>query len=372
MPTPPIQNLAAIAAEAGVSRMTVSRALRNARGVDPATRERILAAVEKVGWRPNPMVSAFMSYVRTKRAPNEAGVLAYLTDEITREGRRSLDFYRRFYNGAVERANSRGYRLEVFKLRERGMTDRRLSDVLYARGIRGVVVSPMSSSHAHLNLDWNKFSAAAIGYSLLKPVLSRSTNDQYGTMLLALRELRRLGYERIALALPQANDARVYYHWTAGFYSHHARYYPKDKPLLHYPPVWRDDAAMAWLRKTQPQVLVTTSRDLLPRLVNAGFDIPRKMGFVNLDWSPDLAPASGVDQIAEEVGGSAVDIVVEQINKNESGIPLFPKTVLLTGKWVTGSTVLNLKETPRGKTRPTAAKKKIARKKPARRVLQPA
>jgi LacI family transcriptional regulator len=235
MPTPPIQNLAAIAAEAGVSRMTVSRALRNARGVDPATRERILAAVEKVGWRPNPMVSAFMSYVRTKRAPNEAGVLAYLTDEVTRDGRRSLDFYRRFYNGAVERANSRGYRLEVFKLRERGMTDRRLSDVLYARGIRGIVVSPMSSSHAHLNLDWGKFSAAAIGYSLLKPVLSRSTNDQYGTMLLALRELRRLGYGRIALALPQPNDARVYYHWTAGFYSHHWRYYPEDQAAAALP-----------------------------------------------------------------------------------------------------------------------------------------
>ena len=96
--------------------------------------------------------------------------------------------------------------------------------------------------------------------------------------------------------------------------------------------------------------------------------------FVNLDWSPDLQPASGVDQIAEEVGGSAVDIVVEQINKNESGIPHFPKTVLLTGKWVAGSTLLNLKEAPRSKPRSLASKKKTpARKSPVRRrVLQPA
>ena len=340
----PTPNLLAIATEAGVSRMTVSRALRNARGVDPATREKILEAVKKLGWRPNPMVSAFMSYVRTKRTESEAGVLAYLTNHPTRDGWRSLEGFLRFHEGAAARAASRGYRLEEFWLRERGMTGRRLSEVLYARGIRGIVVSPMVSSHGHLNMDWDKFSAAAIGYSLLKPLLSRATNDQYGTMLLALRELRRLGYERIALVMPHNDDSRVYYHWSAGFLSHHWRYHQNLKPILHTPMRWRDDAAISWFRKARSEVIVTTSSHFLNRMVKAGIDIPGDVGFVNLDWSKSLGHYSGVDQLEEEVGGAAVDIVVDQINKNESGVPHHPRTVLVAGKWVPGATVRNLKD----------------------------
>lgn len=336
----PPPNLEAIAAAAGVSRMTASRALRNARGVTPATRERVLAAAEKLGWKPNPLVSAFMSYVRTKKHQGNAGVLAYITNDLTRDGWRKLDAYTRFYNGALARAERRGYRLEEFWLRERGMTTQRLSRILCARGIRGVIIGPMRSPHGHLNLDWDQFSAATIGYSLLKPGLSRATNDQYGTMLVTQRELRRLGCDRIGLMLPQTDDARVHYHWSAAYLSHHWRYNQQLKPQMYLPAgKWNDEAAFQWIRRTRPQVVVTTSSHFYRRMLEAGFDIPGEIAFANLDWSPNQAPAAGVDQQAEEVGGAAVDLVVDQINKNETGVPACPKTVLVTGKWMGGSTV---------------------------------
>lgn len=352
----PTLNLSAIAAETGVSRMTVSRALRNVRGVDPATRERICAAAEKLGYRPNPLVSAFMSFVRTSKIHGDAGVLAYLTDGATRGGWRSHEVYGRFFHGAEKRAESRGYRLEEFWLREKGMTGRRLSEILYARGIRGVIVGPMTSAHAHLNLDWRKFSISTIGYSLLKPTLSRATNDQYGSMLLALRELRRLGYERIGLAMPHDDDARVYYHWSAAFLSHHWRHHGEKSPLLHLPKRWKDEPAFAWIRKMKPEVIVTTQTHFHQSLVKEGFEIPHKLGVVNLDWSPGHAPASGIDQQSEEVGGAAADVVINQINKNESGIPSFPRTVLLTGTWVAGESTRNLKEAAAVKKRVRVAK----------------
>ena len=350
-------NLSSIASEAGVSRMTVSRALRNVRGVDPATRLRILSAAEKLGYRPNPLVSAFMSFVRTSKVHGDAGVLAYLTDGPTRDGWRSHQVYARFFNGATDRAESRGYRLEEFWLRERGLKARRLSEILYARGIRGVVVGPMTSAHAHLNLEWEKFSTGAIGYSLLKPILSRASNDQHSSMLLAMRELRKLGYKRIGLLIPSADDARVHYHWTAAFLLHHWRYNQDQKPALYVPTAWKDAQAFAWIRKTRPDAIVTTQSHFLQRLIDAGFEIPGKLGVVNLDWSGSHAPASGVDQQAEQVGGAAVDLVVNQINKNESGILMFPKTVLLTGTWVSGSTTKNLKTDPAKKQhqKPTRA-----------------
>jgi LacI family transcriptional regulator len=52
-------NLRQIAAELGVSMMTVSRALRGSPEVSAVTRERILAAAERLKYRPNRVVNAF-------------------------------------------------------------------------------------------------------------------------------------------------------------------------------------------------------------------------------------------------------------------------------------------------------------------------
>ncbi len=46
-------SIAEVAKRAGVARSTVSKALNGTRPVHPATRERILAAVEELGYRPN-------------------------------------------------------------------------------------------------------------------------------------------------------------------------------------------------------------------------------------------------------------------------------------------------------------------------------
>ena len=150
-----------------------------------------------------------------------------------------MPIYLAFYEGAIERAKNLGYKLEEFCLGQRGVSMARLSKILYSRGICGVIVAPLSSSHGHLNLDWNRFSGAAIGYSLLKPQLSRVSNDQYDSILIAMRELRRRGYTRIGLAMPQRNDKRVNYHWSAGYLSFHQRLKNAKHPRIFLPDTWK-------------------------------------------------------------------------------------------------------------------------------------
>ncbi len=58
--TEPGASMRDIAGKAGVSVMTVSRALNNHPGLAPLTRERILQLAGELGYRPNPMVSALM------------------------------------------------------------------------------------------------------------------------------------------------------------------------------------------------------------------------------------------------------------------------------------------------------------------------
>jgi DNA-binding LacI/PurR family transcriptional regulator len=116
--------------------------------------------------------------------------------------------------------------------------------------------------------------------------------------------------------------------------------------------------------------VVSTSSDFIGTLLKSGFDIPRKLGVVMLDWSKTHAPAAGVDQRAEEVGGAAVDLVVDQINRNEAGVSHCPKTVTLTGLWVPGGTVENRKAPSAGKSRARAASRPPPRRR--RKALQPA
>ena len=338
IPAPTCSSLAAIAQEAAVSRMTVSRVLRNSGHIAAETRVRVLAAVDKLGYRPNPLVSALMTQIHNGKLPQVDSVIAYLTSSAAPGGWRGNETYRQFFEGATARAFHRGYRIEEFWLGESGFSPARLSRVLYARGIRGVVVGPMISAHGHLNLKWSQFSAAAIGYSLLRPALDRVTNDQYNSALIALRELRRLGYRRIGMAFQERMAARVHYRWPAALLTHQWRHGPRDPTLMYLPEGWEQEGFSAWVNQTRPDAVLTFEPAVHSWLLEAGRRVPEDIALAHLDWSQRELFWAGVDQRSTAVGSAAVDLVIERINSNEMGVPDHARIVGLAGEWVTGST----------------------------------
>lgn len=331
--------LATIAQEAGVSRMTVSRVLRKARYIAPATKGRVLTAVKKLKYRPNPMVSAMMTYVRSGTVHRNAGVLAYITSGPSKQYWRSIPTYAGFFRGASEMAGRRGFRLEEFYLNERGMTMARLSKILYAQGICGVVVGPSCTAHSHLRFEWDKFSAATICHSLLRPLLDRVMNDQYNSMLLALRQLRGYGYQRIGLALSSVDDKRVHHRWSAAYLSHHDRF-NRGKHLPIFPlEAWKWPDFFQWISRHKPDVVLSTWTTMHQKMLDGGLCIPKDIGLVCLDLPAGNRTMAGIDQRPEEVGAVAVELVIGQINHNVTGIPKYPRTIMLPGEWVDGPTV---------------------------------
>ncbi len=319
--------------------MTVSRVLRNAEHTAADTRHRVLAVADKLGYRPNPLVSALMIQIHKGKLPQLDNVLAYLTSSAVRGGWRANETYTQFFEGASARAFQRGYRVEEFWLGEGGFSPARLSRVLYTRGIRGVIVGPMLSPHGHLNLKWNQFSAAAIGYSLLRPALDRVTNDQYNSTLIALRELRRLGYRRIGMAFEGRSAARVHYRWPAAFLTDQWRHGPRDSSLMYLPETWGQEGFYAWVNQTRPDAVLTFEPEVHSWLVEAGKRVPEDIALAHLDWSRREPVWAGVDQRSTAVGSAAVDLVIERINNNEMGVPGYARVVGLAGEWLTGSTV---------------------------------
>jgi len=288
-----------------------------------------------LSYRSNPLVAALMAQRAGRRSGVELGTIAYITSGLERFRHPVL---RDFQAGARQRAEQTGYRLEAFELTANGMTGARLSAVLQARGIRGVLIAPRAEPRTRLNLDWDKFSSATLGFSLLRPMLHRAASHGFHAALLALRELRRLGYRRIGFCMDTGVSQRVDENWLAGFLvyqSHH----PKDKHSLLIEEGFNAESFHRWYEQERPEVIVTDNHGFeFGALRPHGLRVPEEVGFVTLAWSEESPHQAGVNQNSRQVAAAAVDMIIGQLQRNETGVPLHPKTTLIEGTWVPGST----------------------------------
>jgi len=129
-----------VAAKAGVSLMTASRALRNQANVRNKTRQKVERAAAELNYRPNPLISALMSYRRSSKVIRDTVTIGMITNFPSRNGWRSARINQAFYEGAGEACKRHGYKLDEFWLREPDMTGRRLSSILYSRNISALLI----------------------------------------------------------------------------------------------------------------------------------------------------------------------------------------------------------------------------------------
>jgi LacI family transcriptional regulator len=205
--------------------------------------------------------------------------------------------------------------------------------VLAARGVRGVLVAPLPPGVETIDLDWERFAAASVGYSMARPRLHLAANHQAHTVDLAVARLRAAGRRRIGLAVPEGDDRRVDHHWHSWFLWHHAQWPRAERVPVLGIGAWGEAAFRAWYARHRPDALLVVSGRPAGWLRGLGARATRRTPVAYLDWWPARAPAPGVDQHSAEVGAAAVDLVVGQLHRNESGPPPHPKTVLVEGVW---------------------------------------
>ncbi|MCX7915174.1 MAG: LacI family DNA-binding transcriptional regulator, partial [Verrucomicrobiae bacterium] len=146
--------LATIAEAAGVHKMTVSRALRNHPSISPATRARVQRIAEKLGYRPNPLLSIYQAHVRARRAPAYQATLAWINDNPSQNYWVATPYNRPYLDGVRARAEQLGYRIDELWLED---LDRqhpesnidRFMRIMRARGIHGAILAPqVTKQHA--------------------------------------------------------------------------------------------------------------------------------------------------------------------------------------------------------------------------------
>ncbi|RRK01053.1 LacI family transcriptional regulator [Opitutaceae bacterium TAV4] len=361
--TTPAIRLKDVAAAGGVSVQTVSLALRNHTSIPPGTRARIQKLAAKLGYRPDPNISQLMERVRGKKPSAIGTVLAYLTAHRERLAWKREPTQRDYHDGAFRRATELGYQLEEFWLRAPDMTEERLSRILRNRGIEGAIIAPLQNpGHLFQKFQWKHFSVVELGYSLLSPVLHRCCNQQFQSMTLLLRRLREAGYQRMGLAMAPGQDERVNHHWRAayltsqslmGLATDSAAPTPDSAAVPMFfgnDATWTRPAFATWLRTHEPDVIVTVGTDIQRWLTELGLRTPTDVALANVDLNETMPGITGINQNALQVGAASVDLLLSQMRTGERGLPGIPRTLMVDGDFVQGTT-----------TRPAPAKRTRAR-----------
>ncbi|HEX6388391.1 MAG TPA: LacI family DNA-binding transcriptional regulator [Solirubrobacteraceae bacterium] len=306
--------LADVAAAAGVSRATASRAMSDGPNVSPAARDRVWAAVERLGFEPNHLA-------RSLRRGSTMAVGIVVPDV-------AVAFYASALKGAQEVLEDRGYHVLVMNTERTAERETAALRMLGAHQVDGVILAT-SGGYRDLGVPSVFFDAVP---SDVRAGAVALCNEE-GIGLLVDHLVREHGHERIAYIGPPAVGATG------------------AAPFLHRPGRERLDgfnAAMgraglplppAYVRTSDPActeaVAEEIARELLaleqpPTAIIAGADtlalgvleaarklgtgVPERLALVSFDEPahPDLLdpPVTSLDRHDRQLGRRAAELLV--------------------------------------------------------------
>lgn len=340
--TPTLQ---AVARKAGVSISTASRCLSGAAKVAKATQQRVIAAASATGYRHNVLVGQVMRATRRGVALNHLGTLAFVTPVADSHEWRATPTLCRNWEAARERAESFGFKITEFTLSSRGMTGRRLGEILTARGISGVLLAAFPMEPHEVSLPWDDFAFVQVGHRILYPRLDCVVSDHTEAVVMAARVIAERGRRRIGLAIEKYQDEITGGRWSLGYAGLRAAVpgLAEIPPLL--PAQMSREGFLAWIETHAVDCVLTLSTFRnAPNLMEDWLTatkrrVPRDVGLVSLDVTSVHPDWSGVEQHSDEIGRAAVDLLFSKLQAGERGIPRLPRTLQVHAHWRDGRTL---------------------------------
>jgi LacI family transcriptional regulator len=329
-------NLRDVARAAGVSVAAVSLAMNGKRGLSEGQRAHILEVAQRLGYAPDAEMVKLMAHVANRRKREVKDTLAVISD-IPRMTAGGVNCY--FWDAAKQRAGDLGYGLEEFLVGEMGLSPKRLQGVLAARGIDGAIISitPLGEEGMHFEFDFTGLAVVMAGFCFSSPALHYVRTDHFQCASLAMEKIYEHGYRRPLIALVGGADRRSE-HQVEGAYLYFIAHHPEMERL----PVYIGDGyertpLEAVIERERPDVVLCTSGGWAQEIGRQR--IPGEFGWVGLGWSPANAPMAAVDGRLDTQARFVVDMLVAQLHRGESGVPVERKEMLCHGRWVEGPTL---------------------------------
>lgn len=342
----PAPTLRSIAKELGLSRTTISEALRGSERVNTVTAERIRLAAKEAGYQHNPLAGAVMSEIRRSRGQAFRGVIAAVDIEEADRPAHSLRFHRELVRGASERAVQLGFKVEMFTVGQRGISLHRLDTILQSRGIRGVILLPAWGDPDYSGLDWSRYAGVYTDYIIARPALHSICSDHYHSMMTVLQRLHQMGYRKPGLFIQKHHYERLQHRWEGAFLAFQQRNPDiKRVPVLVKEEIDREEFS-AWFRKNDPDVVLGHRSDAVAWMRSCRARIPTTHGFFCLNLLMQATPCAGLDLQPRAIGARGAETVISLLHRNELGIPDLTSLTSIPAQWVDGPTIRDVNEAP--------------------------
>jgi DNA-binding LacI/PurR family transcriptional regulator len=337
--------MAQIAAEAGVSKNTVSLALRGDRQVTEETRQRIEEISQRLGYQRNPLMSHLMAVLRQQHPVSYRYNLALVNAHRDPNAFTRNPTVPEYVQGCLRRAKVRGYRFDEFWIHDPALTGPRLDRILRSRGIRGLIIIGLFSDQ-HLpetfRTIWENYPAVVTGVRTTDPSLPFACVDHHEVIFDAMENVRRLGYRRPGLVLQERIDRLIDGRFSAAF---QVAQEGMAKKNIVPPFAYADDdiprlqGFREWIETYEPDVILTLHPNVRDWLQSMGKTAPDDIGLVALEVHRKCADWAGMNQHNDIAGEAAVDMVGTLMQTNEFGGATPPRATLIGGTWVDGLTV---------------------------------
>ncbi|HTJ79856.1 MAG TPA: LacI family DNA-binding transcriptional regulator [Rariglobus sp.] len=338
-----------VAKDVGLSVSCVARALKGRPDIPPATCKRVHEAADRLGYRPNPMLTALSAY-RQANAPHEVReTLAFLTTRCDEKTWLASPETGDLLRGARQRAASLGYQLEYFNIGDTPDAHRQIARILKARGIRGILLRTFPLSVDEISLPFDQFTCINLfsePHSLKLPTVS-SYHAQ--SMELALQKLLERGCRHPALVLNKAISRVIHHGWLMAFKVYAEKFEKISMHLVDDGPIdlslldkWHEEKSAdrldQWAKKCAIDTLIYGfSENLIPEAHKTKEDASQHPLIVCMDLMDPDCGLAGIYQDRPQAGAMAVEWLQSMIMTAHIGVERKPTALMIPGIWKDGA-----------------------------------
>ena len=316
-----------VAAAAGVSRATASRALSDYGRISEETREQVKRAAESIGYTPNQVA-------RSMRAGNTKTIGLVVIADFTNV------FFDRATKGIVDAARANGYEVLISNTDENLEVEREAIQTLLEKQVDGLIVVPSTAAvHDHLDQK-SRNNKPLVTIDRIVPGINATsiTTNDFESCDLAVKEAKLKGHKNMAFLIATSTvkapttEKPILQNSTIedrvnGFMNGVVDNKIKNATWIYSPddPDQAEEAVQNLLQgKNPPSIIFTSNNDMALAVLRTANklnkNIPNDISLVTVDdsqWLEAIAPGiTVVERPVDELAKLAVEKLIEHINNS--------------------------------------------------------
>lgn len=341
-----------IALKAGLSQMTVSRALRNDPKVKQHTRDKVSRIADELGFVPDPMLTALVTYKRSTQLKVEQKRLALIRSSPGSNGRSFQDqhFNDLLLDGLMRSSELYGFEPRVIEFDTSKTSARTLKSRLIRSKTSAVVwLTPEAGmAFAEPPIDISPYYTVSVGFSFYETPINSVINDWHRAVQLAVRQSIAAGCKRIGMFYSEMQNRRQWREITESYLISRELH-----PTVEFLDPLNTDAlfdrktgvaeAADWMQQNQPEVVISGAggRSMLELIrAKTGFGFPADYGFACIDVIDNINPNdSGAVWNRVRTGEIAINQIFSAIRNGQRGIPHTYQRIMVEPKWRDGDSL---------------------------------